>query len=52
MRLDQNDKINYLNESKEKDWEIVFVDTGENTLKGGRIKRLEKHIKNDKYTYN
>lgn len=26
------------------DWEITFVDTGQKTLKGGRIKRLEKYI--------
>lgn len=33
----------------DKDWEITFVDTGENTLKGGRIKRLEKYIKTDDF---
>ena len=27
--------------------EIVFVDTGEETLKGGRIKRVEKYIQSD-----
>ncbi len=26
------------------DWEITFVDTGLDTLKGGRIKRLERYI--------
>ena len=31
----------------ESHWEIMFVDTGLNTLKGGRIKRLEKYIKSD-----
>lgn len=33
--------------SDESHWEITFVDTGLNTLKGGRIKRLEKYIKGD-----
>jgi len=28
-------------------WEITFVDTGLSTLKGGRIKRLEKYVKSD-----
>ena len=37
----------YFNHSDEKDWEIVFVDTGKETLKGGRIKRVEKYINND-----
>ena len=47
LRLDPEEKIEILNHSNEKHWEIVFVDTGEETLKGGRIKRLEKYIKSD-----
>lgn len=31
------------------DWEITFVDTGQNTLKGGRIKRIEKYVKSDNF---
>ena len=31
------------------EWEITFVDTGLETLKGGRIKRVEKHIKSDNF---
>ncbi len=34
---------------KDNDWEITFVDTGLNTLKGGRIKRLEKYIKSEDF---
>lgn len=33
--------------SDESHWEITFVDTGLNTLKGGRIKRLEEYVKSD-----
>lgn len=33
--------------SHENHWEITCVDTGLNTLKGGRIKRLEPYIKSD-----
>jgi len=33
--------------SNEADWEITFVDTGMNTLKGGRIKRVEQYVKSD-----
>ena len=47
MKLDHNHEIEYLNHADEKHWEIVFVDTGEETLKGGRLKRVEKYIKND-----
>ena len=47
MKLDHDHEIEYLNHADEKHWEIVFVDTGEETLKGGRLKRVEKYIKND-----
>lgn len=30
-------------------WEITFVDTGPDTLKGGRIKRVEKYISSDNF---
>jgi glucose-1-phosphate cytidylyltransferase len=33
----------------ESHWEITFVDTGLDTLKGGRIKRLEKYIASDNF---
>lgn len=33
--------------SDENDWEITLVDTGEKTLKGGRVKRLEEYIDGD-----
>lgn len=31
------------------DWEITFALTGENTMTGGRIKRIAKHIKGDRF---
>lgn len=31
----------------ESQWEITFVDTGLNTLKGGRIKQVEKYVRSD-----
>ena len=30
-------------------WQITMVDTGENTLKGGRLKRIEKYIESDTF---
>ena len=45
----ENNKINYINNSNEKNWEIVFVDTGEDTLKGARIKKLEEHVNSDSF---
>ena len=31
------------------DWNINYVNTGLKTMTGGRIKRIKKHLKNDKY---
>jgi len=49
LKMDPEHDIKYLNHSNEKHWEIVFVDTGEATLKGGRIKRVEEFIKTDEF---
>lgn len=40
-------KITYLNKHNESDWKVTLIDTGINTLKGGRIKRLENYITNE-----
>ena len=33
----------------ESNWEITFIDTGLETLKGGRIKRIEEHIRSEDF---
>ncbi len=33
----------------ENDWSITLSDTGPNTLKGGRLKRIEKYVKGDTF---
>lgn len=33
---------------KKENWKIDFVDTGKNTMTGGRLKRVKKYLKNDK----
>lgn len=45
IKLNPDDLPIFYNNSDESDWEITFVDTGEETLKGGRIKRIEKYIR-------
>ena len=30
-------------------WKIIMEDTGINTLKGARIKRIEKHVKSENF---
>jgi len=49
LKLDPDKQPDFFNHSNEKDWEITFVDTGENTLKGGRIKRIEKYIHTENF---
>ncbi len=39
----------FYNSPTEKDWEITFIDTGLETLKGGRIKRIEQYIKSESF---
>ncbi len=49
LNMDPQSQLQYHGASDEKDWEITFVDTGLETLKGGRIKRLEKYVTSDKF---
>ena len=49
IRLGEHHSISFLsNDTQEADdWNITLVDTGENTFKGGRLKRVEKYITSD-----
>lgn len=51
FKLDFNssEKIEYLQASDEKDWEVLCVDTGEKALKGARIKRIEEYIQTNNF---
>jgi glucose-1-phosphate cytidylyltransferase len=49
IKMDPLEKPTYHNTLIDSDWEISLIDTGEETLKGGRIKKLEKYIKNDNF---
>ncbi|MBI2027149.1 MAG: glucose-1-phosphate cytidylyltransferase [Deltaproteobacteria bacterium] len=44
IHLDPTRELTVHSLSEEKDWEVVCIDTGQKTLKGGRIKRLEPYI--------
>ena len=39
--------IEYHNSHNENNWKVTLVDTGLDTLKGGRIKRVEKYLESD-----
>jgi glucose-1-phosphate cytidylyltransferase len=46
--LDMNSgNIKYHTKHSEIDWKVTLVDTGLNTLKGGRIKRIEQYLNNE-----
>ena len=47
VNLSEN-SVKILNNQKE-DWKITLVDTGIETLTGGRIKKIYKYIKDDKF---
>lgn len=49
INLKPDTKPVFHNAAEESDWEVTFIDTGLETLKGGRIKRIEKYLKSDNF---
>lgn len=49
INLSPNTPPTFYNEAEESNWEITFIDTGLETLKGARIKRIEKYLKSDNF---
>lgn len=49
ITLDPGVPIQFHSSCAESDWEVTCVDTGEHTLKGGRIKRLEAFLDADRF---
>jgi len=47
VKLDNENEVTYHNSSGKVNWKVTLVDTGLDTLKGGRIKRIEKFIEGD-----
>ena len=43
-RLIMNAPIKIIHKNKNESWKITFVDTGEKSMTGGRIKRIQEHI--------
>lgn len=44
----KNNSIKLLNNTKE-DWKITLVDTGISTMTGGRLKRIQEYVRNEKF---
>lgn len=50
IRLGSPERTVYKNcNHEEKDWNVLLANTGEATLKGGRLKKLEKYIQHDDF---
>ena len=44
VRLGQPAEVTYHSDHEEAGWQITVADTGANTMTGGRVKRIERHI--------
>ena len=42
----------YFKENNFNNWNIKLVDTGSHSMTGGRLKRLEKYLKNESFFFN
>jgi len=49
IELGNRDKISVHKTHDEMDWRITLVDTGEKTLKGGRLKKIEKYVTDEEF---
>jgi len=49
ITLGQNREIVKHNNLDESDWQVTLADTGPDTLKGARLKRIEKYITGDEF---
>jgi glucose-1-phosphate cytidylyltransferase len=47
IKLDEKREVTFHETGSEVDWEVTAVDTGLHSLKGARIKRIEKYIDTD-----
>ena len=41
--------IDFFKKKKLSDWKVKVIDTGKNTMTGGRLKRLKKYLKNETF---
>jgi glucose-1-phosphate cytidylyltransferase len=49
VTIDMNDNSIKVHDSKAEPWKITLVDTGLNSMTGGRIKRIAEHVNNDTF---
>ena len=49
ITIDLSRNVEKIHCSASENWRVTLVDTGENTMTGGRIKRIKKYIKDDEF---
>lgn len=49
LQMKPDHPVTFYNTLAESDWEITFVDTGEETLKGARVKKINKYLTSDTF---
>ena len=49
MTVDLSNNTVTVHDNHSEDWKVTMVDTGLNTMTGGRIKRIQKHIGNERF---
>jgi glucose-1-phosphate cytidylyltransferase len=49
VTLGKKNGISFHTDHRENDWRITLVDTGEDTMTGARVKRIERYIKSDTF---
>lgn len=49
VSLGRNSRISYNNDHTEQDFCVTLADTGQNTMTGGRVKRVQRYIEDDTF---
>lgn len=49
MTIDLADGKTEFRDSEPEDWKVHLIDTGQNSMTGGRVKRLEEHLKGETF---
>jgi glucose-1-phosphate cytidylyltransferase len=51
LQLKRGADVHFHTEVAEEDWKVTLADTGEETLTGGRLKRIEKYLDGDTFLF-
>ena len=49
MTVDMSNNSVQIHDNHSENWKVTMIDTGLNTMTGGRVKRIQKHIGNERF---